>query len=160
MPGRSTRISRETSPVPPSSRSRGVQSVVKTRPIELAHLLTSGTAAAGESARATPAVGQEDQAQQLRWAAFEERLSSRQLRAYLKKLPDFDDVEAEERAIRHALGFRSFPAALDFLRGWPDQARTAQVLLGAKGEPRECNHFEIPPREKIPVWIKEEEKFI
>lgn len=75
------------------------------------------------------AAGQEDRAQQLRWAAFEERLSSTQLRAYLKKLPDFEDVEAEERAIRHALGFRSFPAALDFLRGWPDPARAAQLVL-------------------------------
>lgn len=51
------------------------------------------------------------------------------LRAYLKKLPDFDDVEAEERAMRHALDFRSFPAALDFLRGWPDQARAARLVL-------------------------------
>jgi hypothetical protein len=34
------------------------------------------------------------------------------------------------------------------------------VMLGAKIEPREPNHFEIPPREKIPVWIKEEGKFI
>jgi hypothetical protein len=36
----------------------------------------------------------------------------------------------------------------------------SRVFLGAKLEPRERNHFEIPPREKIPVWIKEEEKFI
>jgi hypothetical protein len=78
---------------------------------------------------ALDATGQEELAQQLRWAAFEERLSSIQLRAYLKKLPDFEDVEAEERATRHALGFRSFPAALDFLRGWPDQARAAQLVL-------------------------------
>jgi hypothetical protein len=34
------------------------------------------------------------------------------------------------------------------------------VLLGAKIEPREHNHFEMPPGEKILVWIKEEEKFI
>jgi hypothetical protein len=73
--------------------------------------------------------GQKEQAQQLRWAAFEERLSTIQLRAYLKKLPDFDDVEAEQRAMRHALDFKSFPAALDFLRGWPDQARAARLVL-------------------------------
>jgi hypothetical protein len=78
---------------------------------------------------ALDASGQGEPAQQLRWAAFEKRLSSNQLRAYLKKLPDFEDVEAEERAMRHALGFRSFPAALDFLRGWPDQARAAQLVL-------------------------------
>ena len=56
------------------------------------------------------------------------------LRAYLKKLPDFEDVEAEERAMRHALEFRSFPAALDFLRGWPDQARAAQLVLTRAAE--------------------------
>ena len=78
---------------------------------------------------ALDAAGQEQRAQRLRWAAFEDRLSSIQLRAYLKKLPDFEDVEAEERAMRHALGFRSFPAALDFLRIWPDQARAARLVL-------------------------------
>jgi hypothetical protein len=31
--------------------------------------------------------------------------------------------------MRHALGFRSFPAALDFLRGWPDHARAARLVL-------------------------------
>ena len=70
----------------------------------------------------------------MRWAAFEERLSADQLRAYLKRLPDFDDVEAEERAMRHALGFRSFSAALDFFTGWPDQARAAQLVLARASE--------------------------
>ena len=35
---------------------------------------------------------------------------------------------------------------------------SGRVMLDAKIEPPERNHFEIPPREKIPVWIKEEEK--
>jgi hypothetical protein len=83
---------------------------------------------------ALDAAGQKEQAQQLRWAAFEERLSAIRLRAYLKKLPDFEDVEAEERAMRHALEFPSFPAALDFLRGWPDQARAARLVLTRAAE--------------------------
>src|SRR3954466_8553123 len=78
--------------------------------------------------------GKKDEAQRLRWAAFEERLSADQLRAYLKRLPDFDDVEAEERAMRHALGFRSFAAALGFFTGWPDQARAAQLVLARASE--------------------------
>jgi hypothetical protein len=69
----------------------------------------------------------------LRWAAFEERLSADQLRAYLKRLPDFDDVEAEERAMNHALGFRSF-AALGFFTEWPDPARAAQLVLARASE--------------------------
>jgi hypothetical protein len=83
---------------------------------------------------ALDATGQGEQGQRLRWAAFEERLSSIQLRAYLKNLPDFEDVEAEERAMGHVLSFRSFPAALDFLRGWPDQARAAQLVLTRAAE--------------------------
>src|SRR5262249_18347300 len=83
---------------------------------------------------ALDAMGREEHAQRLGWRAFEKRLSSFQLRAYLKKLPDFEDVEAEERAMRHALSFRSFPAALDFLRGWPDHARTAQLVLTRAAE--------------------------
>nr|WP_241671404.1 DUF6880 family protein [Dankookia rubra] len=75
-----------------------------------------------------------DEAQRLRWAAFEQRLSADQLRAYLKRLPDFEDVEAEERAMQHALGFRSFSAALGFLMSWPDQARAAQLVLTRASE--------------------------
>jgi hypothetical protein len=83
---------------------------------------------------ALEATGRQDEAQRLRWAAFEERLSADRLRAHLKRLPDFDDVEAEERAMKHALGFRSFSAALDFFTGWPDQARAAQLVLARASE--------------------------
>jgi hypothetical protein len=83
---------------------------------------------------ALEATEKKDEAQRLRWAAFEQRLSANQLRAYLKRLPDFEDVEAEERAMKHALGFRSFSAALGFLTEWPDQARAAQLVLARASE--------------------------
>jgi hypothetical protein len=83
---------------------------------------------------ALEATGKKDEAQRLRWATFEERLSADQLRAYLKRLPDFDDVEAEERAMNHALGFRSFAAALGFFTEWPDPARAAQLVLARASE--------------------------
>ncbi len=83
---------------------------------------------------ALEATGQTELAQRRRWAAFEERLSSIQLRAYLKRLPDFDDVEAEERAMEHAADFKSFAAALDFFRAWPNQARTAALVLARASE--------------------------
>jgi hypothetical protein len=83
---------------------------------------------------ALEATGQKDEAQRLRWAAFEERLSTDQLRAYLKRRPDFEDVEAETRAMTYALGFRSFPAALGFFTGWPDPARAAQLVLARASE--------------------------
>ena len=78
---------------------------------------------------ALDATSQQQEAQRLRWAAFEERLSSTHLRAYLKRLSDFDDVEAEDRAMQHALGFGSFSSALNFFREWPSQARAAQLVI-------------------------------
>jgi hypothetical protein len=98
---------------------------------------------------ALEATGQREQAQRLRWAAFEERLSSTRLRAYLKRLPDFEDVEAEERAMRHALGFRSFSAALDFFRGWPDQARAAQLVLARAPEIDGNLYFLLDPAAQL-----------
>jgi hypothetical protein len=83
---------------------------------------------------ALEATGEKDEAQRLRWAAFKERLSADQLRAYLKRLPDFDDVEAEERAMQHALGFRSFAAALGFFHSWPEPTRAAQLVLTRTSE--------------------------
>ena len=83
---------------------------------------------------ALDALGQSDQAQELRWAAFEERLSATHLRAYLKKLPDFDDVEAEEWAMEHAIGYRSFSVALAFFAEWPTHARAAQLALSRSSE--------------------------
>ena len=83
---------------------------------------------------ALDADGQSDLAQQLRWAGFEQRLSVARLRAYLKRLPDFEDFEAERRALRHALGYRSFAAALHFFHEWPDPAGAAQLVLARYAE--------------------------
>src|SRR6516225_12037851 len=44
------------------------------------------------------ALGRADDAQAARWGCFERALSSPHLRAYLKRLPDFEDVDAERRA--------------------------------------------------------------
>lgn len=83
---------------------------------------------------ALDATGQPEEAQRLRWAAFEQRLSSHPLRAYLKNLSDFDDVEAEQRAMQHALGFRSFSMALEFFVHWPDPIQAAQLILTRAAE--------------------------
>ncbi len=83
---------------------------------------------------ALDATGQTEHAQRLRWAAFEERLSVERLRTYLKALPDFDDVLAEERAMAHALAFRSFSAALHFLHIWPAPREAARLVLERHAE--------------------------
>jgi hypothetical protein len=83
---------------------------------------------------ALDATGQTERAQLIRWDAFEERLSVRRLRAYLKALPDFEDIAAEERAVTHALGFKSFSSALYFFVEWPDLANAAQLVLERRAE--------------------------
>ena len=98
---------------------------------------------------ALDATGQPEQAQALRWAAFEERLSAVHLRAHLKRLPDFDDVEAEDRAMRHALAFQSFPAALHFFHGWPDPAHAAQLVLARAKEIDGNLYFLLDPAAQL-----------
>jgi hypothetical protein len=76
---------------------------------------------------ALDATRQGDRAQAMRWAAFEDRLAAPHLRAFLKRLKGFDDVDAEERAMAHGLGVRSFPMALSFFIEWPDHARAGNL---------------------------------
>lgn len=52
-------------------------------------------------ARILDAMGDKNGAQALRWRCFVARLSADILRDYIKQLPDFEDIEAEDRA--HAL---------------------------------------------------------
>jgi len=48
---------------------------------------------------AREALGRKDEVQSVRWRYFERFLSATHLRAYLKRLPDFDDFEAEQEAL-------------------------------------------------------------
>jgi hypothetical protein len=75
------------------------------------------------------ALGRADEAQTFRWACFAETLESRHLRTYLKALPDFDDVEAEERAMALAAGFPDVHTALQFLVAWPALDRANALIL-------------------------------
>jgi len=75
------------------------------------------------------ALGRADDAQAARWGCFERALSSTHLRAYLKRLPDFDDAEAEERALDYTESSRNPLQALSFLISWPALHRAANVVL-------------------------------
>jgi hypothetical protein len=48
------------------------------------------------------ALDRKDEAQAFRWRCFESTLLSEYLRDFLKRLPDFEDVESEDRAMDHA----------------------------------------------------------
>jgi len=74
-------------------------------------------------------LGHSDQAQIFRWTRFCTTLNAAHLRAYLKTLADFDDIEAEQRAIAHALAFPDVHQALEFLVAWPDLRAASELVL-------------------------------
>jgi hypothetical protein len=53
------------------------------------------------------------------------RSLSLHLRAHLKRLPDFDDLEAEKKALDYAQRTRNLLQALSFLISWPALDRAA-----------------------------------
>lgn len=91
---------------------------------------------------ALEALGRGDDAQKVRWNCFERSLSSSHLRAYLKTLPDFEDVEIEERALDHAERHESLLQALAFLVSWPALHRAARLVTRRAGE-LDGDHYEI-----------------
>lgn len=75
-----------------------------------------------------------DDAQAARWRCFERSLSASHLRDYLRKLPDFDDVDAEEKALDYAKNSKSVIHALYFLVSWPELNRAAALVMQRKKE--------------------------
>ena len=75
-----------------------------------------------------------DEAQQLRWRFALLRLSNQHLREYLKRLPAFEDGEAQERALDLVLQHPYLGPALEFLHQWPDRRRCASLILARPAE--------------------------
>ena len=86
---------------------------------------------AWETARidALEGLGRSDEAQAFRWSCFESSLSAPHLHAYLRKLPDFDDIEAEGKALDHVQQSQSPIGALSFLVSWPALDRAAALVI-------------------------------
>ena len=82
------------------------------------------------------AEGRRDEAQALRWDLFERDLSAPALRDYLARLPDFDDVEALDRAFAHAALHPDFEAAMRLLMDWPAHREAASLVLSRPREAR------------------------
>ncbi len=87
-------------------------------------------------------LGRRDEAQAARWSCFERALSAQHLRAYLKRLPDFDDVEAEQRALDYAERYKGLLQALAFLVSWPSLDRAARLVTRRAAE-LDGDHYEI-----------------
>lgn len=79
-------------------------------------------------------LGRSSDAQTERWAIFERDLDADYLRAYLKRLPDFEDEEAEFRAIKHVRKYVGFHQALQFLINWPAHDAAADLILERHSE--------------------------
>lgn len=83
---------------------------------------------------ALDATGQPEKAQQIRWDSFEKHLLRDRLQDHLKRLPDFDNVIAEEKAMAHAMAFPNMMAALDFFIEWPALAQAAKLIIQRHAE--------------------------
>jgi hypothetical protein len=75
-----------------------------------------------------------EEAQQWRWRFGLLRLSSQHLRDHLKRLPAFEDGEAQERALDLVLEHPYLGPALEFLHQWPDRRRCARLILARPAE--------------------------
>jgi hypothetical protein len=88
------------------------------------------------------ALGRAEEAQAFRWDCFERSLDGVHLRAYLKRLPDFEDVEIEERALSLARRYPNAHQALAFLVSWPAPDHAAELVLFRANE-IDGHHYEI-----------------
>lgn len=88
------------------------------------------------------ALRQTEEAQQARWSCFENSLSPDHLRAFLQRLPDFDDEEAETKALDYAGGVKSLNLALAFLVGWPALDRAARLAI-ERSEELDGDRYEL-----------------
>lgn len=91
---------------------------------------------------ALEALGRAGDAQAHRWACFARSLDIAHLRAYLKRLPDFEDMEAEERAMDLAVAYPNAVLALWFFVNWPALYRAAALVL-VRAADLDGDHYEI-----------------
>ena len=78
--------------------------------------------------------GEDEAAQTVRWAAFQRTLSVERARSFVSRLADFDDVEAEGRALAYAAAHRDFVRGLSFLMDWPAIPEAAAMIKARSEE--------------------------
>jgi hypothetical protein len=84
-----------------------------------------------EAARADTleALGRKDEAQAFRLACFHRNLNADLLRAYIRRLPDFDDEEALDQALVYAQDYPDLTKAITFLIDWPAHKQAAARII-------------------------------
>ena len=80
------------------------------------------------------ALGRKDDLIAALWERFETRLCPAALQWHLKLLPDFEDIEAEDRARAHILGYHPIQSALLYCQRAPDLSLAAQLVLARYDE--------------------------
>lgn len=85
-------------------------------------------------ARILRALDRTPEALSLLWDRFCDTLAPALLRAHLKMLPDFEDMEAEERAMTLALEHPDTMAALNFFLAWQRRDLAAQLVVARHAE--------------------------
>jgi hypothetical protein len=73
-------------------------------------------------------VGRTEEAQAVRWQSFERTLSAERAKAFISRLSDFDDVEAEARAFAVASDHADLETALCFLMEWPALPEASRMI--------------------------------
>lgn len=83
---------------------------------------------------APKALGRSEAAQAFRLTSFEASLNPEHFGAYLKALSEFEEIEAEDRALKNALTFPDFHTALYFLIKWPALQQAALLVVDGSGQ--------------------------
>ena len=91
------------------------------------------------------ALGQGDEAQKMRWQAFLPSFLPQYLRDYIQRLPDFDDVEAEERGLDHVVENSPVHQALLFLVEWPALDRAASFVMARRTAFDGNRYYQLSP---------------
>jgi hypothetical protein len=80
------------------------------------------------------ALDRSEEAQAFRWERFQATLDTTHLREHLRRLPDFDDFEAEQNALTYAREHPDVHKALAFLTGWPALAQASNLVISRADE--------------------------
>lgn len=89
------------------------------------------------------AEGRQAEADEARWALFARTLSADDLRTFLSRLPDFEDVVALDRAFELAAAHPDAMRGLAFLMAWP-ALREAAALVEARTREIRGGHDDVP----------------
>lgn len=94
---------------------------------------------------ALEALGKKDEAQDARARYFEKTLNVESLRACPKRLPDFEDFEAERKAFEIAARHRSVNTALEFFVAWPHFQRADAIVQEREKELDGSAYYRLRP---------------